>query len=78
MFIQAQTTVIRYIQKSVFDKIANNPNHFLHPRLVHFWKDGKDYYFISRELRDGQSQWTFDVLSLSPDLDNDLYERSSN
>lgn len=73
MFDQAQSPVIRHIQKSVFYKIISNPNHFLYSRVLHQWVDGKDDYILLRSPRQGVMSVI--INQLSPRHENDLWER---
>ena len=62
-----ETTIVRPINKRLFEKVITKPFHPLYGTVVHIW-DGQDHYFITNEL--GVPVAPLDDLQI-----NDLYER---
>lgn len=66
--------ILRPIQKSVYEKIKNNPQHFLYQRVTHTFVNNTDFYYINKEKVEGK-MLVYPLQSFSPRVMNDLYER---
>ncbi len=63
-------TIIRPIDKRLFDKVVTKPFHPLYGTITHTWDGQRDHYFITNALE-------LPITPLNEQQINDLYERQS-